>query len=172
MPGFGDDSLVGELVERGITPRGARKLVARFDRHRIESNIRLFDSMEGRGGEGVIRKRAGWLYSAVVNDFAAETPTASAPARPAAVAPPAAAAQPARVAAEEAANPMMQAFEAFWDAIDPRAREVFEAEAVASAPVFLQRQYNERIESKGSLWRVTRLGILLAHFTAGSRGPG
>ena len=71
IPQGGDDSLVKELIARGITPRSAKKLVSQHERTRIEEKIRLFDGQKNRGGEGTIRNRAGWLYSAIVYDYAA-----------------------------------------------------------------------------------------------------
>src|SRR3954468_10297697 len=71
IPHDGDDSLVRQLVDRGITPRSAKKLVSHHERARIEQKIRLFDGLKSRGGEGAIRNRAGWLYSAIVYDYAA-----------------------------------------------------------------------------------------------------
>src|SRR4051812_34304038 len=82
IPQEGDDSLVKELVARGITPRSARKLVSQHERTRIEEKIRLFDGQKNRGGEGTIRNRAGWLYSAIVYDYAANDVKASVPAAP------------------------------------------------------------------------------------------
>ena len=164
LPQSEDDSLVRELVARGITPRSAQKLVSHHERSRIEEKIRLFDATRSRGGEGGIRNRAGWLYSAIVHDYSAgdeASPKQAPPARVATTPP------PSKVAAEvesPEAKPEIAAFEAFWSTMDEAERERFEVEAVSAAPAFLQKQYHEGKASQGTLWRVARERILLDHF--------
>lgn len=168
LPREGSDQLVRELVARGITPKSAQKLVTNHAPERIEEKIRLFDSLKGRGGEGAIRNRAGWLYSAIVNDYSAgdvETKRAAAPKRSATPAPPP---RKAPEATPEETKPEVIEFEAFWNSLDKDAQEAFEGEAFAAAPAFLQKQYLEGSDSKGSLWRVTRQRILVAHFASTS----
>jgi len=169
IPQEGSDLLVEQLVSRGITPRSARKLVSQHERARIEDKIRLFDGQKNRGGEGAIRNRAGWLYSAIVYDYSANEAVASAGASPIRRAPtsPPARSMPAAAAPEEAqvASPLAEAFEAMWTELSSEERSAFEADALAGSPVFLQRQYHEGKESQGTLWRVTRERILLAHFS-------
>lgn len=173
MPREGDDSLVEQLVSRGITPRSARKLVSQHERSRIEEKIQLFDGLKDRGGEGKIRNRAGWLYSAIAYDYSAGDGTPS--TRPASDARASSAAtvrmhEPHR-AETEVASPAAAAFEEFWNGLTEEAREAFESEALAHSPLFLRRQYHEGKESQGTLWRVTRQRILLAHFERPASGP-
>jgi hypothetical protein len=163
MPNEGDDLLVKELVDRGITPRSARKLVSRYERSWIEEKVRLFDATRARGGEGAIRNRAGWLYSAVVNDYSVGDVI---PPRPVGTPRP----QPrptasSQATAEDAGTKAdVAAFEGYWSSLSPSEREGYEAAAVAAAPAFLQKQYHAGSKSKGSLWLVTRQSILVAHY--------
>lgn len=164
IPQEGDDSLEKELVARGITPRSAKKLVSQHERSRIEVKIRLFDSIRSGGGEGRIRNRAGWLYSAIVHDYSAGEDATTTPAP--ATRPPAASrtiVEPARPE-PEVASPAAVAFGEFWNGLTAEEREGFESGAVSDAPLFLQRQYHEGKEARGTLWRVTRQRILLAYF--------
>jgi hypothetical protein len=168
MPQDGDDSLVAQLASRGITPRSARKLVSQHERARIEEKIRLFDGLKVRGVEGAIRNRAGWLYAAIVHDYSYSAgegdSRGDAPRARAAVTPPGRADDPAP-RAPEGPSPSAAAFEAMWAGLASEEREAFEAAAVSEAPLFLQRQYHEGKDSQGTLWRVTRQRVLLAHFS-------
>jgi hypothetical protein len=56
------------------------------------------------------------------------------------------------------------AFEAFWGGLSEPERDDFEAQAVATAPAFLQKQYHDGKAAQGTLWRVTRERILFALF--------
>lgn len=122
--------------------------------------MKLFDAVRKQGGDGRIKNRAGWLYAAIVHDYAAADstkPSANAPASP-----------PSPSVTIEASpltpSPAAVAFEAFWGGLSESERDDFEAAAVAAAPAFLQKQYHDGKAAKGSLWRVTRERILLAHF--------
>lgn len=167
------ESLVKELVARGITKRSAVKLVTHHAETRIREKIRLFDSLKTRGGEGSIRNRAGWLYSAIVYDYS--SPEAAPKER--AVKP--VTASVARSAANKAELPSApehepkrdtSVFDAFWSAMSEAKQAAFEEEAVASAPVFLQKQYHDGKDARGTLWRVTRERILMSHFMAALDG--
>lgn len=169
------EALVRELVARGITKRSAVKLATHHSETVIREKIRLFDSLKTRGGEGTIRNRAGWLYSAIVNDYASpdakreERPTGpTKPARVAAVLK----AEPTTSAEEVSAQADTSAFDSFWAALTEAKREAFEEEAVSAAPQFLQKQYHDGKSGKGTLWRVTRTRILMAHFLAAFEGHG
>jgi len=168
MPHEGDGSLVKELVARGITPRSARKLVSHHERSRIEEKLRLFDGLRARGGEGAIRNRAGWLYSSIVYDYTTSDGPASsgAPSPGSSPQPPAARRVTAATVPGQAqvASPAAEAFERMWADLSAAGRDAFEAEAVNGSPLFLQRQYHDGREAQGTLWRVTRERILLAHF--------
>lgn len=161
LPGPEDDTLVGELVARGITERSAKKLVAHHPRARIEEKVKLFDAVR-KQGDGKIRNRAGWLYAAIVNDYAAGDPTPGKPVAP--VSPPSPSAPSPEEPKAEAAE--TSAFDAFWLALSELERETFEAEAVAAAPAFMQKQYHDGKAAQGTLWRVARTRILVAHFEA------
>jgi hypothetical protein len=156
------DLLVRDLVARGITERSAKKLLAHHAREKVAEKVRLFDWMKKRGGEGAIRNRAGWLYAAIVNDYA--VPEEVAPANGLAS---------DRIVGRrqdeatpvEAVAPDVAAFEEYWKTLSADAQAAFESAAVAAAPTFLRRQYQDGVESRGSLWRVARSRILIGHFT-------
>ncbi len=155
------DPLLRDLVARGITERSAKKLLSHHPRGKVEEKIRLFDWMKKRGGERAIRNRAGWLYSAIVNDFSIPEemkPTTTVPGPPAQIQ------QRVPSVASDEANPTSAAFDSFWSSLCVPEREKFEAAAVAAAPVFLRRQYFDGSDSKGSLWQVTRAKILTDHY--------
>ncbi len=162
------EALLRDLVARGITPRSAQKLLAYYPRSRIREKVRLYDWLKSRGGDGAIRNRAGWLYSAIVRDYA--VPEQAAPASKAQAIAPARGPQPRRRAPQpdEGSSPQHDAaaFEAFWSALTPLEQAAYEARAVEAAPAFLQKQYHEGRESGGSLWRVTREKILADRFLA------
>jgi hypothetical protein len=155
------ERLVGELVGRGITRRSAEKLLARYPHLRVEEKLRLFDRVKSRGGEGGIRNRAGWLYSAIVHDYAA--PDDATPKR-AAVSEAAPAVPRADRAKDALAAAAASAFQAFWSGLSPEQQVAFETRAVAAAPAFLRRQYLDGEADRGTLWRVARERLLLAHF--------
>ncbi len=164
--------LLEDLTARGITQRSAQKLLARHPRSRIEEKIRLYDWVKGRGGEGAIRNRAGWLYSAIVHDYTVPvealptvTPRQSSTA-----------AQGVAGTKSSGVEPPAEddrAFEAFWSALAPDAQAEFEAAAVAAAPAFLKRQYRDGEVRRGSLWQAARRRILTGHYvrTEGHKAP-
>ena len=159
-PDSADDPLLRDLVARGLTERSARKLLAHHPREKVAEKVRLFDSLTRRGGGGGIRNRAGWLYAAIVHDYAVPE------ARPAAVAAAAPPREPRALAASagpEAAKPELAAFEVFWATLAEDERARYEAEAVSAAPLFLQKQYLEGRAAQGTLWRVARQRILVGH---------
>lgn len=53
------------------------------------------------------------------------------------------------------AKPDTTAFDAFWAALTESKQTAFEEEAVTSAPSFLQKQYFDGKEARGTLWRVS-----------------
>jgi len=165
LPSPTDDALVSELVARGITERSAKKLVAYHPREKIEEKVKLFDAVRKQGGEGRIKNRAGWLYAAIVHNYSADEgakPVAIAPASP--PSPPAAPSIAPSSATTSAPSPAAVAFEAFWGGLSESDRATFEAEAVAAAPSFLQKQYQDGKAAQGTLWRVTRERILFTLF--------
>jgi hypothetical protein len=168
IPQEGDDALLKQLVERGLTPKSARKLVSQKERSRIEANVQLFDATRSRGGEGGIRSRAGWLYSAIVYDYAAngEAALASSPAARTSANTSRVRSIAVTTTTEEGhdASPATKALEKVWAGLSAAERDAFESEAVNGAPLFLQRQYHEGRLAQGTLWRVIRERILLAHF--------
>lgn len=166
------NALVGELVARGITKRSAQKLVAHHAESRIREKLKLFDDVRSRGGEGGIRNRAGWLYSAIVNDYAAPNTDAAKPSRLSAQVVRTATTTPVPAVDPEVREekPDTTAFDTFWAALSENNQDAFEQEAVSSAPSFLQKQYFDGKEARGTLWRVTRQRILVAHFLAAMDG--
>jgi hypothetical protein len=163
------DTLLRELVARGITRRSAQKLLAHHPRAKIEEKVRLFDWLKTTGGAGAIRNRAGWLYAAIVNDYA--VPPEETPGRPndgggRGVPETTPAAAPPQDVPDEAAR----AFESFWAALAGAEREEFERQAAARASPFLQRHYHAGPAGSGSLWAATRQRVLLDQF-ARTRPP-
>lgn len=158
------NGLVKDLIARGITRRSAQKLVEHHAEATIREKIRMFDGLKSRGGEGTIRNRAGWLYSAIVHDYAApaDAPTPQ-------PAPRAAIADVKHVALEAPDKVVDQdtgfaEFDAFWSTLSEADQEVFERDAVAAAPIFLQKQYHDGSELRGTLWRVARHRVLANYF--------
>lgn len=135
------------------------KLVSHHPSQVIEEKIRLFDSLKGKAGEGAIRNRAGWLYSAIVHDYTVAEP---APARPVC----GTSARELKTVVEPAPsepNGVDAAFDVYWASLSVAEHEVFEAAAVNAASPFLQKQYREGRAGQGSLWRATRQRILTGH---------
>lgn len=162
LPGEAEeaDGLVAELVSRGITRRSAQKLVSHHPREKVLEKVRLYDWMKKRGGGG-IRNRAGWLYSAIVNDFAqpaemGEVPVPTNTFRPPPPGPPEHPVKEPDAAAV--------AFERFWSALSEADRTTFEEAAVSAAPAFFQKQYHDGREAQGTLWRAAREQIVRTHF--------
>lgn len=170
----GGDTLVRELVARGITRRSAQKLLARHPRGKVEEKIRLYDRLKAGGGGGAIRNRAGWLYSAIVNDYAMPpeaTPTRTSRGEGSA------AVSVATSAAGDAPDDETREFESFWAALAQVERDEFERRAVAEATPFHRKQYRAGLAERGTLWSVTRLRVLQHHFartraTAAGLGSG
>ena len=166
------DATVRELVARGITRRSALKLLAKHSRSKIEEKIRLYDTMKARGGDGAIRNRAGWLYSAIVNDYATQSePTHRQEQERDRNAPVTveAATSAQRVGEATANDDENLAFEAFWTSLTEAQQVEFEKSAVAEATPFLQRQFNAGASGREVFWEATRRCILHGHFERTSR---
>jgi hypothetical protein len=54
-----------------------------------------------------------------------------------------------------------------WASLSEAERAAYEEEAVLAAPPFLQRQYRDGQAARGTLWKITRRKVLLAHFSRG-----
>lgn len=157
--------LIQALVARGITPKSAEKLVSRHPRARIEEKVRLFDGVKARGGEGAIRNRAGWLYSAIVHDYAVvEDATQKPPHHSRSPVLAALTQTPKAVGASESTDDEPSPVRAFLARLSDAEQSEFEVQAVALAPAFLRKQYTDGAEQKGTLWRFAREQILAAHF--------
>ena len=162
----GGDTLVRELVARGITRRSAQKLLARHPRGKVEEKIRLYDRLKAGGGGGAIRNRAGWLYAAIVNDYAVPpeaTPTRTSRGEGSATAAAGVATAPDATVARDAPDDETLAFESFWAALAAVEQEEFERQAVAEASPFHQKQYHAGLVGRGTLWAVTRRRVLQHH---------
>ncbi len=164
------EALVAELASRGITRRSAQKLVSHHEGSRIREKIKLFDSLRSRGGEGTIRNRAGWLYSAIVHDYSVDdgtraTATSTQP-RHVGIAVPHALSTASPDGGGIESRQDTSEFDAYWASLSDHQRIEFEAEAVSTAPAFLQKQYHEGLEVRGTLWRVTRQRMLADHFAS------
>jgi hypothetical protein len=161
------DALVRELVARGITRRSAQKLLAHHPRGKVEEKIRLYDRLKVGGGGGAIRNRAGWLYAAIVNDYAVPpepTPTRISRGEGSATAATGVATAPDATVARDAPDDETLAFESFWGALAAAEQEEFERQAVAEASPFHQKQYHAGLAGRGTLWAVTRRRVLQHHF--------
>lgn len=168
------DGLVKQLVNRGITKRSAQKLVEHHAEGTIREKIRMFDAQKNRGGEGAIRNRAGWLYSAIVHDYAVtsgDEVTSIATTRHAVGSAPTSS-PPAAEDQEQEERLSTSAFDEFWSTLPEPRQAAFEEEAITAAPAFLHKQYHDGKDVRSSLWRVTRQRILLAHFLATVDGLG
>jgi hypothetical protein len=166
-PDGATDPLVEELVLRGITRRSARKLLDHHPREKVEEKIRLFDWLKGRGGEGAIRNQAGWLYSAIVNGYAAPPEMQSHGARIPGSRTPVAVPQEGNgrpAAPTPVPDEFEFAFDLFWSGLSEAERDEFERQAVTGAPPFHRKHYHTGLAERGTLWTVTRQRILRDHF--------
>ena len=166
-PEDGGDTTVRELVARGIAQRSALKLLAQHPRHKIQEKIRLYDGLKARGGERTIRNRGGWLYAAIVNDYAVAAEATPHPSK--------AGKQGSVTAADVAMAPSGdthpspqddegRAFESFWSALTEAERVEFERQAAAEATPFLRKHYDVAPSERGVLWAATRRRILQDYY--------
>jgi len=69
-PQAGLPAVVAELVARGITPATAADLAEAHAAGKIAEKLDAFDWLVGRKDKALKRNPAGWLYRAIVDDFA------------------------------------------------------------------------------------------------------
>ena len=69
-PPAGSSPIVAELVARGITPATAEGLAGAHAAEKIAEKLDAFDWLVGRKDRALKRNPAGWLYRAIVDDFA------------------------------------------------------------------------------------------------------
>lgn len=120
-----------------------------------------------RGGDGAIRNRAGWLYSAIVNDYALQTEPAHRQGRVQTCNATVKAEAPTNVqkVEEPTANEDEElAFQAFWMGLTEAQQVEFERSAVAEASPFLRKQFNAGGSGRGVFWEATRRCIIRGHF--------
>jgi len=66
----GPPAAVADLVARGITPATAADLAEAHPAEKIAEKLDAFDWLAGRKDKALKRNPAGWLYRAIVDDFA------------------------------------------------------------------------------------------------------
>ncbi|MFO0847168.1 MAG: replication initiator protein A [Gemmataceae bacterium] len=155
-----DEPLVGELVARGLSERAARRLVDRYPAARVAGNLRLADR-QARAAGGAIRNRAGWLYAAVVHDYAARADPGPPVGRPADRPSPA---SPSPGPTAPPPSEAEAAFDHFWAGLPEEGRAAFEREAVAAARPFHRRHYEGGAVARGALWAAARRRLLIDPF--------
>ena len=63
--------VVAELIARGVTPAAATQLAGDYPFGRIAEKLDIFDWLMGQKGGSLKRNPAGWLFRAIVDNFAA-----------------------------------------------------------------------------------------------------
>jgi len=124
-----------ELVARGITPATAEALAGAHAAEKIAAKLDAFDWLVGRKDKALKRNPAGWLYRAIVDDFAAPPGYVGKAERERL-----AEAERERLHREEEgrqgrarAREDADAVRTFWVRLSPEDRQQVEAEAIAAA---------------------------------------
>jgi hypothetical protein len=157
-----DQGITRELIDVGVTPASARDLVGRYDESRIREKIAVTKWLLGKKDRRVSQNPAGFLYTAVVRDFAPPADYVEAVNRkqsPKEKAPPTKTAGREPVEAEKERARL----DAYWSTLSPDEKERFEEEAVGMTDKFLAAQYRSGEKSGGSLFRAARQAILDQH---------
>ncbi len=157
-----DQGVSRELVELGMTPASAQDIVVRYENSRILEKVALTRWLLARNDRRVSQNPAGFLYTAIVRDYALpadyveerERKEAPKPAAPKAKA----SAKEATVAASD-----RKKLDAYWSSLSKDEKVRFEEEALRLTDKFLANQYRAGEKSGGSLFRAARQAILDQH---------
>ncbi len=157
-----DQGVSRELVDLGMTPASAQEIASRYEEPRIREKVALTRWLLGKKDRRVSQNPAGFLYTAIVRDYALpadyveergrkETP------KPAARRPKASTKDKSPVASDR------KKLDAYWDALSPDEKVRFEKEALGLTDKFLANQYHTGEKTGGSLFRAARQAILDQH---------
>lgn len=165
-----DSPLVSELIERGITPTTARKLVETYSEKRIKEKVELVDWLVKTSDRRVSTNPAGYLYKAIEEDYALPKgfETEEEKKRKLEDKRRLEEERKAKLAKREIKqvakkNSQRELLDSFWNSLSDEEREEFEAEALKLADRFLVQQYNKNREEQGLLFRTVRQSIIDGH---------
>ena len=157
-----DQGVTRELVDLGMTHASARDLVGRYEESRIREKVAVTRWLLGKKDRRVSQNPAGFLYTAIVRDYAPPADYVEAVSRnqrPKRAAP---AARPADREPAEVGKERAQ-LDAYWATLSAEEKVRFEEEAVRMTDKFLAAQYRAGEEGGGSLFRAARRAILDQH---------
>lgn len=159
--------LVQALIDRGLSPASARRIVAQTQSAKVEEKIALVDWLAARNDPRVRKNRAGFLYRAITEDFplpedylGAERAKAKAKASRVASLVPKIAATEILVQAVETDR---AAIDTFWNSFSIEERERIERDLVGKAPAFHRQHYLEGQKERGLLFQTVRQAMIDAH---------
>lgn len=159
------NQIESELTSRGVTPRVAEELVEKFSEEKILEKIKYHDSLTKQNDKRVSKNSAGFLVTAIKNDFTDPTtikPIASQAPRPSMINRPA----PSIIdeAKKEEARKLNEAYLAWWNSKNQVEQDAIEQKAVTQADKFSARQYESGKEGQGTLFKAARQNILMGYF--------
>lgn len=157
------DDLGRELTGRGVSPRSAEDIVEKFPQEIIWEKIKFHDSLVAKKDKRISKNPAGFLVSAIKEDFktgdlCSSKPTVRAVLKK--IPPP----SPFYEVKEAQSRKNQNKFDLWWQGLTIPEQNEFEQAALASADKFSLRQYESGKEGQGTLFRTVRMNILLSHF--------
>jgi hypothetical protein len=158
--------LVQELVDRGLNPPSARRLVEGTDEAKVREKVSMFDWLVGRKDVRVKRNPAGFLYRAISEDFqlpkdyvAAQVQAKRVPPQSLPLYSQTSESQTAQK--DEPTGPSdRDAIDQLWNSLPADEQERIELELVKNAPRFLRESYVEGRKERGLLFRTARQAII------------
>jgi hypothetical protein len=149
------------LERLGMTPAVARDLASRFEAARIEEKVALTEWLVARKDKRVGRNPAGYLYSAIVKDFAPPPDFVDSIRKREARGPGVIATRRDPTSPEPKGD--REAIDRYWAGLTPMERVALEGEALKLTDKFLADQYRDGKEGGGVLFRAVRQTILDQH---------
>lgn len=147
-----DTSLVRALKSRGITAKAATGFVEQFSKEHIEEKLKLFDELVSKRDPKVSRNPAGFLASAIANDYKPASQKKVIPTRRSNEAPP----EPPKTADLESSREFL----GYWEGLSIEEQARLEREALSAAPKFHRETLHRLHATNSPLRQQMRLKLI------------
>jgi plasmid replication initiation protein len=147
-----DTSVIRALKARGITAKAAANFVEQFSKEHIEEKLQLFDDYVARKDQRISKNPAGFLASAITNDYKPLPKKKQIPERRRIDPPP----QALSVAELESSKEFLS----YWERLPIEEQAKLEREALSAAPKFHRDTLNRLHVSNSPLRQQMRLKLI------------
>ncbi len=159
----GDSTLHSEMVALGVKGSVAEELLAEHDHEKIREKVAYAKELLRRKDKKVAKNPAGFLVSAIRQDFRLPSGSQSMTAvRKATASATTSGRQSLTNRADLAADAESRRVEEYWESLSTEEQRILEARAVSNAEGFLAKQFHDGKERGGRLFEAAKRAIITA----------